>query len=160
MFSTMTSMVSREVLSDPIDRKYYSDMYKCWPPPWFIILVSLLELIVFCYYWMARGQPGYVDWPQLGEGGWSDLTLDSVLAYCPERKRELWRFISYLLVHSSWWHLAFNLFIQTVLGIPLEMVHGSGRVAIIYMSGVLAGSLATSVWLGLLEGCIHYWLAI
>ena len=43
------------------------------------------------------------------------------------------------------WHLTFNLFIQTVLGIPLEMVHGSGRVAIIYMSGVLAGSLATSV---------------
>ena len=145
MFNTMTSMVSREVLSDPIDRKYYSDMYKCWPPPWFILLVSLLELMVFCYYWMARGQVGKVDWPQLGEGEWSDLTLDSVLAYCPQRKKELWRFISYLLVHSSWWHLTFNLGIQTVLGIPLEMVHGSGRVAIIYMSGVLAGSLATSV---------------
>ena len=41
--------------------------------------------------------------------------------------------------------MIFNLFIQAVLGIPLEMVHGSGRVAIIYMSGVLAGSLATSV---------------
>ena len=145
LFNTMTSMVSREVLSDPIDRKYYSDMYKCWPPPWFVLLVSLLELVVFCYYWVARGQAGHVDWPELGEGEWSDMTLDSVLAYCPKRKRELWRFISYLLVHSSWWHLTFNLGIQTVLGIPLEMVHGSGRVAIIYMSGVLAGSLATSV---------------
>ena len=27
MFSTMKSMVSREVFSDPIDCKYYSDMY-------------------------------------------------------------------------------------------------------------------------------------
>ena len=37
------------------------------------------------------------------------------------------------------WHLIFNLGIQLVLGLPLEMVHGSGRVATIYMSGVLAG---------------------
>ena len=38
------------------------------------------------------------------------------------------------------WHLIFNLGIQLVLGLPLEMVHGSGRVATIYMSGVLAGT--------------------
>ena len=145
MFNTLTSVVSREVLSHPRDRKFYSDMYRCWPPPWFIPLVSMLELSVFCYYWLVRGQPGQVSWPQMGEAGWSDLRLDSVLAYCPNRKIELWRFLSYLLVHSSWWHLLFNLSIQLVLGIPLEMVHGSGRIAIIYLSGVLAGSLATSV---------------
>ena len=144
LFSTLTSMVSREVLPEPAERKYYSDRYQCWPPPWCILLLSALELTVFCYYWVRRGKAGTVAWPQMGEAE-GEVSLDSVLAYCPRRKRELWRFLSYLLVHSSWWHLAFNLVIQTVLGIPLEMVHGSARVAIIYMSGVLAGSLATSV---------------
>ena len=43
-------------------------------------------------------------------------TLDSVLAYCPDRRREVWRYLSYILVHSSWWHLAFNLGVQTLLG--------------------------------------------
>lgn len=33
-----------------------------------------------------------------------------------------------------------------VVGLPLEMVHGSGRVALIYMAGVVAGSLGTSVF--------------
>ena len=61
------------------------------------------------------------------------------------RKRELWRFLSYCLVHSSWWHLTFNLLLQLVLGLPLEMVHGSARLGLIYAAGVLAGSLSTSV---------------
>ena len=34
---------------------------------------------------------------------------------------------------------------QVVLGIPLGMVHSWWRVVIIYMAGVLSGSLGTSV---------------
>lgn len=33
-----------------------------------------------------------------------------------------------------------------LVGLPLEMVHGSGRVALIYMAGVIAGSLGTSIF--------------
>jgi len=32
-----------------------------------------------------------------------------------------------------------------MLGIPLEMVHGWWRVLLVYLAGVLAGSLGTSV---------------
>ena len=46
---------------------------------------------------------------------------------------------------GSWWHLIFNLLVQLVVGLPLEMVHGSCRVLTVYMAGVLAGSLGTSV---------------
>ena len=53
--------------------------------------------------------------------------------------------LSYCLIHNSWWHLAFNVTLQLLLGVPLEMVHGSARVGLIYSSGVLAGSLSTSV---------------
>lgn len=38
-----------------------------------------------------------------------------------------------------------NLIVQLLLGVPLEMVHRGWRVVLIYLSGVLAGSLATSV---------------
>ena len=42
-------------------------------------------------------------------------------------------------------HLVVNLLVQILLGIPLEMVHKWWRVLLIYMAGVVAGSLGTSV---------------
>ena len=79
--------------------------------------VSAAQLGLYCYY----GLQG-VTWPQTGDGGdWADIRctlcknateaansryghvrLDSVLVYCPHRKRELWRFLSYCLVHSRY----------------------------------------------------------
>lgn len=44
-----------------------------------------------------------------------------------------------LLSVSRWLHLLFNLGVQVVVGLPLEMVHGSLRIAAVYMAGVLAG---------------------
>ena len=45
-----------------------------------------------------------------------------------------------------WVHLAFNLLVQLLVGLPLEMVHGSARIGTVYLAGVLAGSLGTSVF--------------
>lgn len=45
-----------------------------------------------------------------------------------------------------WVHLMFNLLVQLLVGLPLEMVHGSLRIGCVYMAGVLAGSLGTSVF--------------
>lgn len=42
-------------------------------------------------------------------------------------------------------HLLVNLFVQILLGIPLEMVHHWWRVLLVYLFGVIAGSLATSI---------------
>jgi hypothetical protein len=38
-----------------------------------------------------------------------------------------------------WLHLLFNLLVQVLVGLPLEMVHGSLRIGVVYMAGVLAG---------------------
>lgn len=38
-----------------------------------------------------------------------------------------------------------NVVVQLLLGIPLEMVHKWWRVLIVYLAGVIAGSLGTSV---------------
>lgn len=47
---------------------------------------------------------------------------------------------------SRWIHLAFNLTVQLLVGLPLEMVHGSTRIGCVYLAGVLAGSMGTSVF--------------
>uniref|UniRef100_A0A1A9V404 rhomboid protease n=1 Tax=Glossina austeni TaxID=7395 RepID=A0A1A9V404_GLOAU len=75
----------------------------------------------------------------------STSTSYSLLIYRPDKRYELWRFVTYMFLHDGWCHLGFNLLIQLLLGLPLEMVHGSARLASIYFSGVLAGSLGTSI---------------
>lgn len=50
-----------------------------------------------------------------------------------------------MVLHANWFHLGFNIVVQLIIGLPLEMVHGSFRIAVIYVAGVFAGSLGTSV---------------
>ncbi|KOX72829.1 Protein rhomboid [Melipona quadrifasciata] len=47
----------------------------------------------------------------------------------------------------TWLHLLFNLGVQVVVGLPLEMVHGSLRIAAVYMAGVLADKISLLVFL-------------
>ena len=44
----------------------------------------------------------------------------------------------------SWVHIAVNICAQIFIGIPLEMVYERRRILIIYLAGVLSGSLFTS----------------
>lgn len=44
-----------------------------------------------------------------------------------------------VIIIFSWVHLIFNLTVQLLVGLPLEMVHGSLRIGVVYMAGVLAG---------------------
>ena len=55
------------------------------------------------------------------------------------------RFISYMFVHLSYSHVLVNLCVQIFVGIPLEMSHGSIRVGFLYLAGVFAGSLTSSL---------------
>lgn len=131
MFSRMVECIANKVLPHHRDRKYYVDTFSCWPPPYFILSVSIIEIICFIYHFITDP---------------SNVPIDSVLIYRPDRKSEIWRFFLYMLLHAGWFHLTFNLIVQIIIGIPLEMVHGSSRIACIYMAGVLAGSLGTSIF--------------
>lgn len=73
------------------------------------------------------------------------IPAESLLIYRPDRRHEIWRFITYMVLHANWFHLGFNIVVQLIIGLPLEMVHGSIRIAAIYIAGVFAGSLGTSV---------------
>ncbi|KAG5306922.1 RHOM protein, partial [Acromyrmex insinuator] len=95
-----------------------------------------IKLAFFTYYTVAMGE--------VNPSG--PVPIDSVFIYRPDKRLELWRFAFYMFLHAGWLHLLFNLGVQVVVGLPLEMVHGSLRIAAVYMAGVLAGSLGTSVF--------------
>ncbi|ALC42852.1 stet [Drosophila busckii] len=136
LFRKMVHTVAMEVLPEERDRKYYADRYTCCPPPLFIILVTIIELGFFVYHTLVAGEAA----PS------GPIPTDSMFIYRPDKRYEIWRFVLYMVLHAGWFHLGFNVVIQLLFGLPLEMVHGSTRIACIYFSGVLAGSLGTSIF--------------
>ncbi|XP_028326270.1 rhomboid-related protein 2 [Gouania willdenowi] len=129
--------VSRWMLPED-SRSTYMERANCCPPPIFIILISIAELAVFIYYAVWKPQK---QWVTLEEGIWN-----SRLTYKPDLRQEAWRFISYMFVHAGVEHILGNLFMQLLLGIPLELVHKGFEVGMVYMAGVIAGSLASSIF--------------
>ena len=53
-----------------------------------------------------------------------DQTSCSNLIFHPGKRSEIWRYRTYMFVHSGKLHLTFNILAQLALGILLEMVHG------------------------------------
>ncbi|KAG5271399.1 hypothetical protein AALO_G00179270 [Alosa alosa] len=129
--------VSRWMLPEDL-RSTYMERANCCPPPIFIISISLVELAVFIYYAVWKPQK---QWVTLGEGIWN-----SPLSYRPDLREQAWRFISYMFVHAGVQHIMGNLIMQLLLGIPLELVHKGFEVGMVYLAGVLAGSLASSIF--------------
>lgn len=110
----------------------YEEQYSCWPPAVCMILISLVEIILFVY----DAAMGYTQ---------ANGTIAQVFIYNPHKRHEAWRFLTYMLVHVGVVHLLVNLLVQLFLGVPLEMVHRWWRVILVYLAGVAAGSLATSL---------------
>jgi len=117
-----------------VKSKQYFDQYKCWPLPLFIITTSVLQVLGFFYYSMDPLDDNMKN------------LVNSAFIYRPDKRLQLWRYGSYALLHAGWIHLAFNTLVQVLVGLPLEMVHGSLRVGCLYLAGVVAGSLGTSVF--------------
>lgn len=69
----------------------------------------------------------------------------TLFIYNPFRRYEAWRFVTYMFVHVGIMHIMMNLIIQIFLGVALELVHCWWRVALVYLAGVAAGSMGTSI---------------
>lgn len=105
-------------------------------PPFFIVFISIFQLVTYVYYTLRADEPMTATGP---------VPFSSKLIYNPSRRYEIWRYLTYGLIHSGYYHIIFNLLIQLSVGIPLEIVHKFEPVAIIYLGGILGGSLANSV---------------
>ena len=128
----------------------YQNQYSCFPPPLFMLSLSLVQVVIFAYnryfirvreitddlFFNATPFSSHVG----GVGLNGPVFHCSKLIFDPDKRHEIWRYFTYSLIHSGIFHATFNILIQLVLGLPLEMVHGWWRVSLVYLSGVLAGA--------------------
>ena len=125
-------------VSERDERVSYLDEYSCKPPPLFLLLISLSQIGVFVWHVITLTNNG----KSVGPNGPPYI---GSLIFDPFKKYEVWRFLSYMFVHSGYFHIIFNILIQLLLGIPLEMVHRWWRILLIYVCEVIGGSLASAI---------------
>ncbi|XP_025113858.1 rhomboid-related protein 2-like [Pomacea canaliculata] len=121
--------------------------YTICPPPLFIPIITLVQVIIFIAYVVDMDKRGLTVTATDGYPTYSPLS------YNPKRRYEVWRFFTYMFLHDGYLHIVFNVLTQLLFGFCLEIVHGWWRVAIVYLCGVTAGSFAHSVvdpWVGLI----------
>ena len=58
---------------------------------------------------------------------------------------QTWRIATSGLIHADWLHLAFNMFSLVMFGAWMEQVIGGWRLLLVYICGVVVGSLASLV---------------
>jgi len=109
----------------------------CWPPPYFIILITIAQISVYAYYANIAECSNVQECPP---------SFGTPLAFRMCCRHQAWRFISYSFLHASLSHIGFNCVIQLIIGIPLEMKNGSSRMFMLYLMGVIAGALGSSVF--------------
>jgi len=121
------------------ERLNYLEQYSCKPPPFFLLFLSFAQIGVFVYHVLILTNQGHTVGPE------GPAYIDGPLIFNPYKREEVWRFLTYMFVHSGYFHIVFNLLVQLMLGLPLEMVHRWWRVLLIYLTGVLFGSLVVSL---------------
>lgn len=109
-----------------------------------MISITLIELGFFLYHCL------HLKFVHGMEITWEGpVPYCSVFIYNPYRRYEAWRFVTYMWVHIGIGHFVFNMIMQLLVGVFLEMEQegwlGSLRIAAVYLSGVIAGSLGTSI---------------
>lgn len=67
----------------------YEEEYSCWPPAVCMILISLVEIVLFCYD-AAQGKTK------------ANGPMAMLFIYDPNKRQEAWRFITYMLVHVGY----------------------------------------------------------
>uniref|UniRef100_A0A182QFR5 Rhomboid-like protein n=1 Tax=Anopheles farauti TaxID=69004 RepID=A0A182QFR5_9DIPT len=122
--------------ADVIDGEYEQSM-KIWPPPLMMIIFSIMEIIFFVIDIVKT---------QDQNGTSTNGPMATLFIYNPHLRHEVWRFVTYMFVHIGFMHLVMNLLVQIFLGVALELVHCWWRVALVYLAGVIAGSMGTSLF--------------
>mmetsp|Transcript_56060 Transcript_56060/g.126094 ORF Transcript_56060/g.126094 Transcript_56060/m.126094 type:complete len:525 (-) Transcript_56060:73-1647(-) len=98
-----------------------------------------------------------VDVERNGYEGVTDLRASR--GKCIDVRWQVWRWWTYQFTHVGWPHLLVNILLNIIFGIPLEGVHGTRRMVLMYNIGVLGGACANFVFdahatvVGMSGGC-------
>jgi len=121
----------------------YQPTYTCLPPPLFILIMTIIQIFFSIYHKLIISS--FV----LDDSLADQAPTCSLLIYNPGKRFEVWRFLTYQFVHVNTEHIVFNILIQIIVGIPLEMSQpgmvGTFKVMTVYLGGVVLGSLGASL---------------
>jgi len=94
----------------------FVEEFSCKPPTFVMVFLTLLELLVFTYTstYLYTSYSVPITWT-------GPVPYCSSLIYNPSRRWEVWRFASYMLVHIGVGHFVFNMIMQVLVGVSLEM---------------------------------------
>ncbi|XP_072168156.1 rhomboid-related protein 3-like [Diadema setosum] len=138
-------MVADEILTNETDRNYFRCNFSWCLPPILIFLVTWVELGFYIGV-TVNATRSDANSSSVAVDIWTGpLPKQSALVYNPAKKLEFWRFLSYVLLHGGIEHIIFNFSVQMLLGVPLEMVHGTRRIGTLYLISIAAGSMGTSL---------------
>ncbi|KAA0705024.1 Rhomboid-related protein 1 [Triplophysa tibetana] len=120
VYKRFVRYVAYEILPCETDRRWYFHQNRLCPPPVFMAIITIVQIIVFMCYgvmlnkWVLQTyQPDF---------------MKSPLVYHPGHRAQIWRFFSYMFMHVGLEQLGFNALLQLMIGVPLEMVHGILRI--------------------------------
>merc|ERR1711935_738187 len=120
------------------------------PPPVFIPTMCLLQIMFYMISNYAGGAIGstYTDNTE-GSRAFLDGLGHTPLIYHPCKREQIWRFFTYMFLHADPVHLSFNVGLQLLVGVVLEMEQpgwlGTLRVAGLFVSGVFVGALGSGI---------------
>jgi membrane associated rhomboid family serine protease len=111
--------------------------------PLFLVGISLLQIlrfVSFCFFGDPEDAPTATS-PIAGPE-WTWYRTTSNFPECQDLRGEWWRLLSHQTVHAGYEHLAFNVLMQIIFGMPVNLVHGNLRFGLIYELGVIGGAIA------------------
>jgi len=130
---------TKEYIAESLKTVVLAKNIKKCPPPLFLPLISLVQIVLF-----INNQVEASNLPL--ENSYNSTTTFTGLIFQGNSRSDGWTYLSYSLVHRDLEHLLMVLLVQLVLGMLMEMVHGSIRIALIYLTGVFTGSLSSYVF--------------
>ncbi|XP_071797441.1 rhomboid-related protein 3-like [Asterias amurensis] len=139
----LLTFVADEVLTNDEDRRNFRSNFLWCLPPLVMLSISCVELGFYIGIGvnMTRSDINAT----LAEFWTGPVPKSSWIIFDPENKIQFWRFATYIFIHGGLEHLLFNIAVQVLLGVALEMVHGSRRIGSLYLSAVAAGSMGSSI---------------
>ncbi|KAK6017226.1 EF hand [Ostertagia ostertagi] len=104
----------------------YIDEYSCYPPPLFILFITLVEIAVFFHYYYTESIPPNEDIFTFCAGCYVDNHIGPLL-FAPKLRAQVWRFLTYALLHAglNWAEMPYRWVRLTLISIFLTFDIGS-----------------------------------
>jgi membrane associated rhomboid family serine protease len=137
-------LINSQVEGEAHDAKAMQDLMAGNVIPYFMLFECGLVFVLWAI--MAIHQSGkygtdFMD-TQAGLDSFAEgmTTLDLAGPECQDYRPQIWRWVTYQFTHVGASHVLMNVFLNVMLGIPLEGIHGWWRMAIMFNVGVFGGA--------------------